>query len=349
MTTARSPKRPPLRLALDAWYEGDAWVDGPDRPPVASLTARPGPTGAFTASLPLTALADGYYSIELLVGDRILRTSTIEVGPIAKPAYQLEVTTGRRVYIADDRIKVTVKASFFEGTPVAGVPLRTDGYLERNLTTDATGTATYRTTAKTEYDEGPDWATINVNPARAEEGEINGASRSFLIFPSSRTVEATARIANDRVAVNGSVHLVDVDRLEAEVAAVGWDWDLDPRGAAVRGATVTVRFVELIPVRTKTGTEYDFIEKKVVPVYEDRIVERSAGSVKVKSAANGSYKASIRATRNDHDYRVSVSVGDPDGNVARTSTYANRHRLVRLRRPHGSDPRPDGSRPGWIR
>ena len=276
--------------------------------------------------MPLEALADGTYTIELRVGDRVLRTSTITVGPIAKPAYQLEVTTGRRVYIADDRIKVTVRASFFEGTPVAGVPLRTDGYLERNLTTDATGTAVYRTTAKAGRDqEEPGWETINVNPARAEEGEINGASRDFLIFPSSRTIDTTARIANGRVAVNGSVHLVDVDRLEAEIADTGLDGGLDPRGATVRGATVTVRFVELIPVRTKIGTEYDFIEKKVVPLYQDEIVERPAGTVKVKSAANGSYKASIRATREDHDYQVSVSVGDPDGNVARASTYANRH------------------------
>ena len=36
-------------------------------------------------------------------------------------------------------------------------------------------------------------------------------------------------------------------------------------------------FVELIPVKTRIGTDYDFIEKRTVPVYEYRTSERIAG------------------------------------------------------------------------
>ena len=54
----------------------------------------------------------------------VIGSQSIEVGRILKPAYRLEVVTGRRVYIAGDRIRVTAKASFYEGTPVPGVPLR---------------------------------------------------------------------------------------------------------------------------------------------------------------------------------------------------------------------------------
>ncbi|HEX5822986.1 MAG TPA: alpha-2-macroglobulin family protein, partial [Candidatus Limnocylindrales bacterium] len=69
----------------------------------------------------------------------------------------------------------------------------------------------------------------------------------------------------------------------------------------------------------------DFIEKKAVPTYEETLDERDAGSVRVKTAADGTYKASIPATTADHDYQVIVTVGDPDGHVAKLTTYANRH------------------------
>jgi hypothetical protein len=306
-----------------------AQSNGADVPAIASLTVKPGPTGAFIGSVPSAGLAEGAYDIDLLVGSRVVRSIGISVGPIAKPAYRLAVETGRRVYIEGDRIKITATANFFEGTPVPGVPLRINGLVERDVTTDASGTAIYRTTATTTGPngsvEGPLQTSVGVAPARAEEGEITGASRDFVIFPSTRTIDAGARFAQGKVRVTGAVHLVAVDRLEAEIAAGREFWSLDPRGAAVRDASVTVRFVELIPHRTQTGTENDFIEKKVVPKYDVSIVERAAGSVVVKTAANGSYAASITAPNNDHDYQILVSVGDAAGHVARSSGFANRH------------------------
>lgn len=299
---------------------------GIERPPVASQTLKPGPTGAFTGSVPLSALPEGYYTIALALGGDVVRTTSIVVGPIVKPAYRLEITTGRRVYIAGDRIKVTVNASFFEGTPVPGVPLRINGFVEHGVTTDASGTAIYRTTATTDPDaDGAQYQSAEVTPAQAEEGEIAAASRDFIVFPSSRTIDADARIANGKVRVTGSVHVVAVDRLEKQVTSGQSIWELDPRGAAVSGATVTARFVELVPVRKQIGTEYDFIDKKAVPAYEDQIVERAAGSVRVRTAKNGSYTASIPAEGKDHDYQVIVTVGDADGHTARISSYANRH------------------------
>ena len=243
-----------------------------------------------------------------------------------KPAYRLDIVTGRRVYIAGDRIRVNVSASFFEGTPVPSVPLRINGYVERTVRTDATGQAIHRTTAHVESgQEDPEIDTIDVSPARAEEGEISGASREFVVFPSSRTIAADATIGGGRVKVTGDVHAVDVDRLEAAIAGGSTIWDLDARGAPVRGATVTVRFIEQIPVRTRTGTQYDFIEKRVVPTYETRLEERVVRDVHVKTAADGSYAASIAASTADHDYRIVASVGDPDGHRARRTSYASRH------------------------
>ncbi len=325
--TGKVPATVTVRLTNQSYDDSDA------RPALASVTAKPGPAGAFTGSIALSGMTDGDYNIELLVGSEVIRTTYANVGRIAKPAYRLAVETGRRVYVKGDRIRVTVHANFFEGTPVAGVPLDVRTYspargedVNHRVKTDATGAASYRTTAKVDPDEGgPREAEFYVSPARAEEGEISGASSGYIVFPSTQTVDAAASISKGRVRVSGGVHLVDRERLESELAHGRSFWELDPRGAAVRGETVTVRFRELIPVRRDLGTRYDFIEKKVVQTYSFDIDEGPVQTVRVKTASNGTYTASIPATTKDHDYAVTVSATDPSGGVSRAGSDATRH------------------------
>ena len=298
-------------------------------PSITTLTPRPNAAGVFHGTLALAGLPDGYYSITMALGSRVVRSTMIVVGAIAKPAYQLDVTTGRRVYIVGDQVRVTIGAHFFEGTPVPGVDLRLAGFASGSATTNSLGTAVWRTVAAIEDDgfpEDPAWASIQAMPTRAEEAAIGAASREVLIFPSSRTVDATARIANGRVIASGGVHVVAVNRLEAALANGEFDWNLDARGAAVRNATVTVRFTELVPKRVQEGTEYDFVEKRVVPRYRYDTTEVDAGTVRVQTAADGSWTASVPAANPAHTYQVRASVGDPDGHVARRTTSASRTR-----------------------
>ena len=58
---------------------------------------------------------------------------------------------------------------------------------------------------------------------------------------------------------------------------------------------MTVTFTELVPKRLQVGTDYDFIEKKVVPVYDYDVDEVGAGTVRVTTAADGSWTASVPA------------------------------------------------------
>ena len=294
--------------------------------PVAQVTGATKPTGAFTGSLALRDVPAGAYQLQLVVDGTVLGRRYVEVGRILKPAYRLDVVTGRRIYIAGDRIRVTATASFFEGTPVPGVPLRIDGFLEERATTNSSGTATIRKTARLSDDqepEGPDHQTLSVRPARAEEGEINSASHDIMVFPSMWTITADAEIRDGRVRMSGAVNIVDRDRLERELADGASIWDLDPRGTPVRDRTVTARFKEIIPVRTQVGTTYDFIEKRVVPLYEYDQRERAAGTIRISTDGRGRFGGSIPVSGKDHDYRVQITLTDPDGHVARRTTYAS--------------------------
>lgn len=324
--TGAAPSVVALRLSAEG---GDV------SPTVASLTRRPDGNGVFAGSISLAGLPEGYYTLNLSVGKRVVRSVGLVVGPIAKPAYQLTVTTGHRVYIAGDTVKATVNARFFEGTPVPGVPLSLEGIGTGHATTDSLGTAVWRTVAKAEDEEqeGASFASIGASPARAEEGDIAAGSAEFLIFPSSRTISVEGTIASGSVVATGAVHQVAVKRLESAILSGEPIWGLDPRGSAIRNAAVTVTFIERIPIRTQVGTEYDFIEKKVVPVFEVDVRERTTGTIKVVTSANGAWTASVPAPAIDHTYRIIATVRDTDGNTARVSTSASRT---------GDDPYSDG-------
>ena len=127
-------------------------------------------------------------------------------------------------------------------------------------------TATTRTTA-TE----PDVRSVFVTPARAEEGvDLRRQSRDHRVQRAHGSFDATttggrrARPGHRQPSCgrSRSPRARDHER-EASV------WELDPTvDADRRQDRSSATFTEQIPYRTRTGTRYDFIEKKVVPVYE---------------------------------------------------------------------------------
>ncbi len=292
--------------------------------PISTLRLAPRSSGVFSGSIALADVPEGSYELELVDGTEVVRTASFLVDRILKPAYRIEVETGHRAYVVGERIKSTIKASFFEGSPVPGVPLRVSQSGDRSATTDKTGTAVVRTTARLEEsNEGdPEVQTVSVSPRRAEEGQIQGSSREFLVFPSSRTITADSGISTGRVRVAGTVNALDRAGLERALAGDASVWEVDARGAPVRGVTVTATFMEQIPVKTRIGTDYDIIEKTTVPVYEYTTRQRNAGSVRVRTDAKGRFAASIPAGSGHHDYTVLLKVADPDGHTARRTTYA---------------------------
>ncbi len=263
-------------------------------------TVKPGPTGVFTASIPLVGVAEGDYTIELV---RRRRPDPLGVvhGP---PDREAGLPAG-----GHDRPSRLHRGRPDQGHDDRDVLRRHAG--PRRPASDRRHHRARRHDGRHRHGHLPDHRRPGRGPGGPDVRQLlcgarhakrrarsPGRPARSASIPSSRWIDAESSIAGGRVLVTGGVHLVDVDRLETELAGGQSLWDVDPRGAAVAGATVTVRFIEQIPIRTQTGTEYDFIEKRVVPVYEYEVRERDAGTVRVKTAANGSYKASIKATPN---------------------------------------------------
>jgi hypothetical protein len=296
----------------------------PDRTqPIVSRDLAPDPTGTFSGSLPFASLPFGDYEVVLRVGSEVVTSTSVSIAPIRKPAYRVDLRTGHRVYVAGDRVRVTARTTFFDGTPVPGVRLRIGDEPARFLTTGADGSATYRfTAASTEHPFGV--AELSASPARAEEGDIDGVSRGIMIFPSTRLVTVDATLRGGRVNVHGAVDALDRDRLEHDLASGAEIWSVDPNGAPLAGARVAVHAVRRTYYQVQVGTTYDEIEKKVVPEYDYRVRVHDLGTVRVTTRADGTYDASFPAIASRDDYQVDVRTADSDGLLARSSTDARR-------------------------
>jgi hypothetical protein len=110
------------------------------------------------------------------------------------------------------------------------------------------------------------WQDIEAWPARGEEAEISD-STEVLVFRSAYVLTGDATIEDGRARFEGTVDRVAMARLQKErdAAPVDEGEGFDPRGDPVADAAVTAVVTELIPVRTQTGTVYDFTPASCLP------------------------------------------------------------------------------------
>ena len=59
----------------------------------------------------------GSYTLELGTAGRIVASAGFEIDRILKPAYRLDVTTGRRIYVEGDQIRITAQAASTRAHP----------------------------------------------------------------------------------------------------------------------------------------------------------------------------------------------------------------------------------------
>lgn len=307
-----------LRLVL-----GSAGND-PDAVPVAETEVRPGPDGAFAASLPTDGLPINGYILQAVVEGQVVVSRWLDVTVIRKPAYQLELSPDRRAVIAGDRVTWTVGATFYDGTPVPGLDLAVTDHgssRERTITTDAAGRASYAAVAPVD-DQSP-WSSwwIEVRPAGPESGEIY-ASGSVRVFPTADHLSATATVGDGRIRLTGDLVAIDFADLERQIAADPWDWE--PTGRPVAGVRIDVQITELVPIRRQVGSEYDFVEKVVRPVYEYDTEKRNLPAVVVETAADGTFAISTDIPDDDSEYVLTLSALDRASRGQHQTIWARR-------------------------
>ena len=332
-------RRVPKRGHRDA--DGERLM-APSRRSLRSLAGRSTriPPGAYVANLSFADLPPGEYQVTTRVGNAEIASRTLLVGPIAKPAWKLALEVPKRAVVTGSGVTVNAEAAFFEGTPVAGSDLRftaeseDDGGGQRRhpdqaSTTDAEGRATASVPVRLggDTDEDGQWSvqSIVVRPSDPEEGDIY-ADAEVVVFRSTAVLDVTPVLKGRTLTITGSVHAVDFDRYNEDPAA-----DLsgiDPRGVALAGRRVDIRISENTQVTRQTGTRYDFIAKRTVPVYESSTRTKVLPGQVVTTGANGTFRLVLTVTGGDRSYAVIGTHADPAGRTvqAQESAWTTRSR-----------------------
>lgn len=296
--------------------------DGSPDAPIIRVPVNASKRGVFVADVHLDDLPRGSYQLDLYVGDQRLSTMWISVSEIRKPAYQVTVTTDRHAYLYGQTARVSVVTSFYDGTVVPGVNLRFSGFDgQATATTDPLGAAHVDLQVEpSDHDpEGIRSADIGVRPVSPEEGEIDG-TRYVLVAPSRAWLSGDGSVVDGRIVVEGKLTWTDMAGLDAAWAA-GTVLE-DPAGRPIAGGTVRARVIHLVPIRTQIGTSYDFIEKRVVPVYEYDVKEVELTTRSLTAAADGTFRLSFAAPVATDGYKVVLTAEDPEGRRVRKTIHA---------------------------
>ena len=296
-----------------------------DAPGIVTIRTRPGTDGSFTAALRVTDLPLGDYEVRAVVDGRVVVARWLQVTIIRKPSYQIGLVPDHTAVISGTTVAWTATATFFDGSPVPGLDVRfTDSQTEgdRSSRTDASGRAALSLVTRSEGGEEDEAGhSIQVAPVGPESEEIASGS-SVLVFPSTYDLDARGVIESGRLKVDGSLHQVDLAKVERAIAAGTWAGDA--AGRAVGGKRIAAVVTEIIPVRRLIGNDYDFIEKVVRPRYEYDRQRKTLDTRTVVAGTDGRIRFSLAVPNTDHEYEVVLSTKDGAGRLQRRTVTVGR-------------------------
>ena len=265
--------------------------------------------GTYNGELAFDGLSPGYYRLTVLIDGFPIDSQGVSVQRFTKPSYTITVTPDRVAALVGEQIEFIIEAAFLEGTPVPGLALNYYGYGQDRgeLTTDERGRASVTITARTESGYWPSSNFIRVTPARAEEAEISGEAW-VSVYPASLYIDTDARIEGESGVIEGTVHHVDLSRINGGTSSSRDDF----LGAPAAGEEVSIQITQVEWERHETGEYYDFIAKLVRKQYDYTRIETPLGEFTATTDASGrfSYTFALDPTR---IYDINVSVQDEAG------------------------------------
>ena len=300
---------------------------------IARKTLDPNPAGAYLANLSFTDLPPGEYQVTAHVGDDEVASRTLLVGPIAKPAWKLALEVPKRAVLTGSGVTVNVEAAFFEGTPVAGSDLRFSADNEDDgegnastpirSTTDAGGRATAIVPVRLGVDDSDEnqWSvqSVHVRPNDPEEGDIY-ADAPVVVFRSTAVLDVKPILKGTTLTITGAVHEVEFDRYDEDPTVDLYE--IDPRGDPLAGRRVAIRISEQTQVTRQTGTRYDFIAKRTVPVYESSTRTKVLPARVATTGLDGSFRLVVTVRGGDRSYEVLGTHADSTGRTVKAQASA---------------------------
>lgn len=298
--------------------------------------------GRFSASVSWKDRAVGTYAVQILRDGKVIDSQSFSIRADAKPTIRLNIESDRGNYFAGEAIKARLTATHMDGTPYPNAALEvvmntsnhSPNEVRQTIKTDDRGMAevSFSTRSSTPcrlVDANPSGVcygntgyTLEARLKEASEGEVI-ASTYGTIFSSSLQLSAKdiptpsqyiqaprADLVNDAIRVTGRT---------TRLSLSGYD---KTSYASLGGVRFDVSLFELMSIQEQTGTTYDPILKKTVPVYSYRTESRRLSTVNVTSNDDGAFDVELAAPHATSSYVVFFTIKDEQGRGANQIVYA---------------------------
>lgn len=262
--------------------------------------------GFFSGELQLPILDPGSYNLAVKSGDTVLASSYIQVENYVKPSYQLTITSDKKAVFAGEKITFTIKASFFNGTPVSNVPVRytIDGYRVNQSgegITDRNGVLTVEYIPQyVQGMQGGNYFGISASTTLPEIGEIY-QYYNFRVFANHAELVTSGEIRDGTASVSITAHQVELDTLNDE------DPSNDKHlGRIIPGHTAEVQVYHITWDKVEIGEDYDFINKVVRKRYEYRERKTPVTHKTLTTDANGQARFTFPVDKDQEGFYTAV-------------------------------------------
>lgn len=277
-----------------------------------------------TGELSFANLKPGIYSLTFRKGDEVIAQQTFTVSAYIKPAYKITVTPDKNALFAGDSVNFKVKAEFFDGTPVTNTALSYSAYgfsgknSQGSISLNSQGEGSFTVIPEYTSDQTywPSYLSVNVQPSKAEEGQIETSSSVFVFGPHINNSISQKRSASD---VTFTVKTRAVVLNNSSRGNPYWNSE-DYLGGPDVGIVTKADISEVVYLKNQTGTGYDPINKLTYPIYNYRTEDHPISSQTITADQNGSAQLSFN-TENKKTYKFIFTTYDNRGRTVKDTRY----------------------------
>lgn len=249
--------------------------------------------GIFSGVLNPGSLRTDHYQLKVGNGaDGAYIESSLTISEYTKPAYQISLSTDKDFYYYGETITFYVSAKYYDGTPAAGVKLTADSF-EANLndypiTLDQSGKAEFKAVLNPSHQQEPgqvaSWTpnTVfwSVNSADGQPVNLY-QSDTFFALPSKIAAEMTYE-GDGRISIQTAV-LDDTKLKAAEKAWIMGESQFQQLQGVPADIPMTLVVHKVVFHQIQTGSWYDYVNKRNVPVYKNQREETVERNIQVSS------------------------------------------------------------------
>ncbi len=279
------------------------------------------PDGTFKTKFTFTDHYETWYvPIELLDGENVMCEKRITIEDYVKPTYTVDVTLpDYAIMPQSDPVPLEVSAQFYEGTPAEGLTFRSTGNPDPSvIRTDANGHAAAMLT----FEDDDDWRVQYDYVDVQLTGVENEYSNFYEHLPSFyRDVMLETDYDKDTRSLSLKTTLLDLGKAGEFLADGNHNYDI--LKSKPFDTEVTVSITHNYNVKVKSGSYYDYIEKKNVDTYSYAYRSDDVGTFTAKTVNGAAVLKDLPTTSDEGSYHIAITYKDSLGQTTNDSIYVS--------------------------